>query len=401
MCVSTRLLFLILALSPAPCALSQIPQGFNYQAIARDGSGNPIMNTSLPVMITVQADSLGTAILWQELHSSVTSNDFGMINLVIGRGARQSASTLATFNDINWSVTPKFIKTEIYYSSEYKTMGVSRLWSVPYALNAPTSNPWQFNGSSLYYASGNVGINTSTPATPLTVTLNNNTGITYPLYIVNASGDWTATEKGVGLKFGRVNPTSGHDYGTILGTIASASGGDGRLQFIGGGGNIPHMTINHLGNVGVGTTVPADKFHVNGNTIIEGMIAGRYSTGFGNVLQVGNDARIADINIANTIGINGISDETQGHIKLGSSGPVISGVNGKVGIGTISPIAKLHVAGDIYLPYNSGNSVLSMSMGSGNTIFFKPEDNLIRLQSDHTGSPTIMTLDKSGNVGVG
>ena len=123
---------------PEPCALalSQIPQGFNYQAIARDGTGNPIVNTSLPARITIQADSLGTAILWQELHSSVTSNNFGMINLVIGRGARQSASTVAVFSDIDWSITPKFIKTEIYYGSDYLTMGVSRLWSIPYAMVA-------------------------------------------------------------------------------------------------------------------------------------------------------------------------------------------------------------------------------------------------------------------------
>ena len=72
-----------------PCT-AQIPQGFNYQAIARDGSGNPIANTALPVRITIQADSLGTTILWQEVHASVTSNSYGLINLVIGRGARQA-----------------------------------------------------------------------------------------------------------------------------------------------------------------------------------------------------------------------------------------------------------------------------------------------------------------------
>jgi uncharacterized membrane protein YjjB (DUF3815 family) len=70
---------LILALSPVPCVLSQIPQGFNYQAIARLTTGEPIINTTLPVRITIQADSLGTSIIWQELHSSVTTNGFGLI----------------------------------------------------------------------------------------------------------------------------------------------------------------------------------------------------------------------------------------------------------------------------------------------------------------------------------
>ena len=135
--MKTKLSFalLILALSPAPLALSQIPQGFNYQAIARDASGTSIANTPLPVRITIQADSLGTTILWQELHQNIVTNNLGMINLVVGKGARQTTSALASFSDIDWSVSPKFIKTEIDYGG-WKTMGVSRLWSVPYSLVA-------------------------------------------------------------------------------------------------------------------------------------------------------------------------------------------------------------------------------------------------------------------------
>jgi hypothetical protein len=125
---------LCLALSPEPCALSQIPQGFNYQAVARKTSGEPVVNTSLPVMMTIQADSAGSTVIWKELHSSVTSNGEGVINLVIGKGVKQSG-TASTFAAIDWSITPKFIKTEIDYNG-WKTMGVTRLWSVPYAMTA-------------------------------------------------------------------------------------------------------------------------------------------------------------------------------------------------------------------------------------------------------------------------
>ena len=254
----------ILTLSPVLCALSQIPQGFNYQAIARDASGNPIVNTAMPVRITIQSEQTGGTIFWQELHSSVTTNDFGMLTLVVGQGTRE-AGTAATFADIDWSVTPKYIKTEIDYGG-WKDMGVSPLWSVPFAMraNSSASEKWLQAGANIYHNAGKVGIWTSNPLTALTITENNNTGITYPLYIQNASGDWTATEKGVGLKFGRLNPTSGHDYGTIMGTIASNNGGAGRLQFIGGGGTVPHMTIDYTGNVGIGTTSPSAKLHVNG-----------------------------------------------------------------------------------------------------------------------------------------
>ncbi|MCX6335315.1 MAG: hypothetical protein NT092_13625, partial [Bacteroidia bacterium] len=128
-------LLLILVLSSAPFALSQIPQGFNYQAVARDASGLPILNHSLPVRMTIQSDSSGGTIFWQELHSSVITTDQGVINLIIGKGARQSLSTVATFSAIDWSVTPRFLKIEIDYSG-WKTLGVSRLWSVPYAMVA-------------------------------------------------------------------------------------------------------------------------------------------------------------------------------------------------------------------------------------------------------------------------
>lgn len=118
---------------------AQVPQGFTYQAIARLTSGDPIINTTIPVKITIQADSLGTQIIWQELHNSVTTNGFGLMTLILGKGARQLASTVPTFNSIDWKVTPKFIKTEVNYGG-WKTMGVTRLWSVPYALVADKAN---------------------------------------------------------------------------------------------------------------------------------------------------------------------------------------------------------------------------------------------------------------------
>jgi hypothetical protein len=128
-----KLIFVIfLLIAHLSLLTAQIPQGFNYQAVARLTTGDPIINTTLPVRITIQADSLGTSIIWQELHNSVTTNGFGLMTLILGKGARQTTSTVPTFSAIDWSVTPKFIKTEINYSG-WKTMGVTRFWSVPYS----------------------------------------------------------------------------------------------------------------------------------------------------------------------------------------------------------------------------------------------------------------------------
>ncbi len=113
---------------------AQVPQGFNYQAIAWDDSGEPIVNTTIPVRLTIQSDSLGGTIFWQELHSSIITNDLGLFSLVVGKGVKQ-AGTASLFGDIDWTVTPKFIKVEVDYDG-WKSMGSTRLWAVPYSMVA-------------------------------------------------------------------------------------------------------------------------------------------------------------------------------------------------------------------------------------------------------------------------
>jgi hypothetical protein len=91
------------------------------------------------------------------------------------------------------------------------------------------------------------------------------------------------------------------------------------------------------GYVGIGTTSPDYKLDVGG------VIRGQSETGSGDVLLVGNDAKIVDIDIADTLGIYSQTSPTIGSIKLGSGGGTISGYSGNVGIGTTGPVSKLHI----------------------------------------------------------
>lgn len=113
---------------------AQTPQGFTYQALAVDAMGDPIRNQSLPVRITIQSESNGGTIFWFELFDGVTTNATGFFNLVVGMGTKISG-TADTFADIDWTVSPKYIKTEIHTGS-WQNMGASALWSVPYAMTA-------------------------------------------------------------------------------------------------------------------------------------------------------------------------------------------------------------------------------------------------------------------------
>jgi hypothetical protein len=138
--MKTKLLILVVLLSPftfrlSPC-YAQVPSGFNYQAIARDGSGIALANQALPVKIAIQTSLTGGTLIYEELFSSVTSNQFGLISLVVGTGT-QTGGSAASFSAIDWKAQTLFLKTIIQYpGTTWTTMGTSQIWGVPYSLVA-------------------------------------------------------------------------------------------------------------------------------------------------------------------------------------------------------------------------------------------------------------------------
>lgn len=123
-------------------ATGQVPQGFNYQAIARDATGNPISNATIDVKISVLTDTTGFYLsgsgtyLWEEQHS-VKTNNLGLFNLEIGSSkATRTGGSALKFSDISWTDAPTFIGIKIKppSSATFKIMGSAKLWSVPYAL---------------------------------------------------------------------------------------------------------------------------------------------------------------------------------------------------------------------------------------------------------------------------
>jgi hypothetical protein len=134
--MKTKLLFLLLFTFSLLPGTAQVPQGLNYQAIAGDASGNPIPNTNLQVRISILSDTIIPSTVWEELHPTVRTNAHGIFSLVVGSGVRQPSSTVTTFNDINWTSTSLFIKTQVYYQSIWKNMGSAKLWTVPYSMVA-------------------------------------------------------------------------------------------------------------------------------------------------------------------------------------------------------------------------------------------------------------------------
>ena len=127
---------LILALSALSTFSQEAPQGINYQAVARDFTGEELTNQNISVRLSIISGSPGGLVEWVENHS-VTTNRFGLFNLVIGQGTREGGDK-EEFSAIKWGLLPHYLKVAIKFqeSGEYLDMGTAQFFSVPYAIYA-------------------------------------------------------------------------------------------------------------------------------------------------------------------------------------------------------------------------------------------------------------------------
>jgi hypothetical protein len=115
---------------------AQAPEGVNYQAVIRNNSGDVLSNNNVGLQISLYETTAGGTLVYQESFQTTTDN-FGLVNLVIGQGLNISGS----FENVDWSNGPFFIEiaADENGGANYEVIGSQELMSVPYALYAKTA----------------------------------------------------------------------------------------------------------------------------------------------------------------------------------------------------------------------------------------------------------------------
>ena len=124
-----------------------IPDGMNYQAVARNLKGEILPNQPIALQVVLfSVQSNGNMEYYRELHDVVTSPT-GVFSLIVGQGKKESG----IFDDIPWSTENIWMEVSIKSKgqSDFAIVSNSKLLAVPYAFHAISAERLSGNASSV------------------------------------------------------------------------------------------------------------------------------------------------------------------------------------------------------------------------------------------------------------
>ena len=302
--ILSKLIFTLLAVLFTAEVMAQVPQGFNFQAVARDANGELLVEQTLGVQVTVLSGSeTGTAVYTET--QTPTTNASGSFQIVIGEGTSQD-----NFAGIDWSSDNYYVKLEIDPAggTSYEELGTTRLLSVPYALLAydvvnaggVSEVTTEFNLNS---TEGDTSFIVNATGTSGLAAIRGNSstdGVNYGII-----GTANSTPSNSNTMYGVFGTAPGEGTGTQIGVLGSAvnDNGTGNRRY-GLVGQARSQARENIGGYGVGLG-PGD-----GEIIALGdeFASGSFNVGGFNIGLVG----FARDNLNGNIGIRGYVYGTEG-----------------------------------------------------------------------------------------
>lgn len=447
---------------------SNTANGYSSLASNTTGSSNTAMGRNSLASNTM--GSSNTALGYYSLYSNTTGSYNTALGLSSGRYIADGSTGRSTGNNGLY----------LGYNSKASADGTDNEIVIGFNAVGKGSNTATYGNSSMakhIFEAGNVGIGTTNPIAKLQI---GNNWVAYPLgnnvihlgssgfaninkipeMLVTTNNSSTIPDI-IGLALHNSNNTPGayapllvfskvesdsSPYNTSLAAIGartvtgSGSGSgwiDGELMFYtspsSGSGLLERMRISENGNVGIGTTAPVTKAHIDGVLTInpgsnsnysEGIRIASSTNGYSGV-HLGVDPTVANGYQTNQWWI-GKDGRDHGFNIFGGSKDVFHILSsGNVGINTITPYAKLHTKGSMIVGNGPQTSVLSTnSLGihensgvdtalgfwqngiASSLIGHKANDSILYLTNTTGGSilgylPNSIALKSNGNVGIG
>lgn len=112
---------------------ADVPQGMNYQAVARDKNGDVLANKEIVLKVSLLSNTLTRVYHYTEIHK-ITTNQLGLFSIVIGKGKILNGS----FDMVPWSSEEIWMEVAMSEKdeSDFRTINASKLYTVPYAFIA-------------------------------------------------------------------------------------------------------------------------------------------------------------------------------------------------------------------------------------------------------------------------
>ncbi len=426
-----KILSPILMLTMASRLLSQAPQGINYQAALRNGSGQALANTALTLRLGIYSGAGATLKVYEETQS-LTSNNTGVVNCVIGKGSVTSGN----FSTINWGSDQFHLKAEANTGGGFLDLGTQQLISVPYAMysnqaggisgtispaqigggGAATDQVLSWNGSS--WAPKNAAVGTITEVTTGTGLTGGGTSGTITLSARNTDPLWNANQLQGNPIQNSVPATnailrySGTQWGPSSETVTAAGTGlkinSGVINSVWTQNGL-NIYNNNSGRVGIGVSSPQAPLHISGSaaTVVHqyqglGWDAFNYKGTYLGYLGVSNDTNDLDLGAVRNLNLVTGTSATP-RLTVTSSG--------KLGAGITNPNFKLH----LHEPFTTSSPVLQFSnQTSGNSLVdgfvigfntSSAEALIWNFENQNllfgTNSTERMRITSGGNMGIG